>query len=266
MTSSSIEQSGGVAESAPAPWVQAVELTKRHVDDFLALDAVSLSVSPGEIYCLLGAAGAGKTLLLHTLLGFVRPSAGRALICGLDSADDAMRARWRLTYIARRAPLYGALTARQNVEFFTRVGGSDRRRDRSRCYDAMRRVGIAERHLERRARDLAPAVLLSVWLAIGLLKDTPVLLIDEPTVGLDLYASAGLQEALIEFRNRGKALLVATSDVLLAGGIADRVGILKEGRKRVELPRTELMGRSLPELYLEYMGQPLALDHRGHQS
>jgi ABC-type multidrug transport system ATPase subunit len=123
----------------------------------------------------------------------------------------------------------------------------------------MRRASVPERYFERPAGQLGPAVLLSVWLAISFLKHSTVLLFDEPTVRLDLYATADLQEILNELRGRGKAILIATSDVLLAGAIADRVGILTEGRKRVELSRRELVGRSLPELYLEYLGRPLTL-------
>jgi ABC-2 type transport system ATP-binding protein len=243
----------------PPPSLEAVGVTKRHWDDFLALDAVSLSVLPGQIYCLLGAAGAGKTLLLHTFLGLVTPTAGRALVGGLEVTRHRDETRRQLTYVAQGASMYGSLTARQNVEFFTRVDGAVVTGERADYYNAMRRVGIAERYFERRARELGPAVLLSLWVAIGLLKNTPVLLFDEPTVGLDLDASAGMQETFRELRDAGRTLLVATSDVLLAGAIADRVGVLKEGRKRIELSRPELVGRSLPELYLEYMGRPLTV-------
>ena len=129
----------------------------------------------------------------------------------------------------------------------------------------MRRVGIPERAFERPARELGRAVPLLLWLAIGLLKDTPILLIDEPTAGLDVYASMDLQETLVEFRERGKALLIATSDVLLAGRIATRIGIMKEGRKTVELTQAELVDRPLHELYLEYMGRPLPRPARHHR-
>ena len=234
--------------------LQAIEITKRHWDGYLSLDAVSLAVAPGEIYCLVGAAGAGKTLILHILLGLIKPTAGRAEICGFDVARAPSEARRRLTYVAAGASLYGTLTARQNVEFFTRLETSSARLTQVDYDNAMRTVGIAERYFDRRARELGPSVSLSLWLAIGLLKNTPVLLFDEPTVGLDLYASAGLQETLAEFRERGKALLIVTSDILLASGIADRVGIIKEGRKRVELSKSEFVGRALPELYLEVHG------------
>jgi ABC-2 type transport system ATP-binding protein len=242
---------------APA-LLQAVDLTKRQKGDTLALDALTLTVHAGEIYCLLGAAGAGKTLVLHTFLGLVAPSAGRVLVAGTDPSRDPVAARRQITYIARGASLYGSLTARQNIEFFTRVDGHEPKRRKHEYYNAMRRIGIPERSFERPARELGHSVALSLWLAIGLLRNTSILLIDEPTVGLDLYASAELQDTLIEFRQHGKALLVATADVLFAGRIADRVGIMREGRKTVDLSREALVNRSLSELYLEYMGREIS--------
>lgn len=244
------------------PVLEAIELTKRDPGGFLALDAVSLAVRGGQIYFLVGAGGAGKTLLLHTLLGLVLPTAGRAVVAGVDVATDAISSRRHITYVARGAALYGSLTARENVQFLTRADGGGSNFCRNDYYNVMRRVSIPERHFESPARRLGPSASLAVWLAIGLLKDTSVLLFDEPTARLDLDATADFQESLNELKRAGKAILIATSDVLLAGAIADRVGILKEGRKRVELSRRELIGRSLPELYLEYMGRPLTHGRR----
>jgi ABC-2 type transport system ATP-binding protein len=239
--------------------LEAFEVSYRERGQFLALDAVSLAVGPGEIYCLLGAAGAGKTRLLHCFLGFTRPTAGHVLVDGLDVLRQPMVSRRKLTYISRGAALYRSMSAFENVRFFTRVDGSAHAFATSDFCHAMRRVGIAERHFHRAVRDLGPAVSVLIWLAIGLLRNTPILLFDEPTAGLDLYASADLQETLHHFRQQGKAMLIATSDVLLAGSMADRVGFLKDGRKGIELSRAELVGRSLPQLFLEYMGRPLTI-------
>lgn len=243
--------------AARTPLLEAIDLTSRVREDVLALDGVSLRVHPGEIYCLLGTAGAGKTTLLHAFLGLVQPSSGQALVAGINAAQDPLAARRHITYVARGASLYESLTARQNIEFFVRVGGGGEGLTRHDYYNAMRRVGIPERAFERPARELGRALPLRLWLAIGTLKNTSVLLVDEPTVGLDLYASADLQEALVEFRKRGKALLITTIDVLHAGRIADRIGIMREGRKLLELSQQELVGGTLHELYLEYMGRPL---------
>lgn len=237
--------------------LEAVDLTRRDRRGRLVLDAVSLAIRAGEIYCLAGTAAAGKTLLIHTCLGLVRPTGGQVLVAGFDVAREPLAARRHATYVPRGAPLYASLTARENVQFFTEARGSGERLRRSDYYDAMRRVSIPEHCFDRPAGTLGEAVRVATWLAIGLLTDTSLLLLDEPTTGLDLSATADLQAVLDDFRKRGKAVLIATSDVLFAGGIADRAGILKEGRKRVELSRREFAGRSLPELYLDYLGRPL---------
>lgn len=237
--------------------LKAVEVSTRAAGNILALDAVSLSVHPGEIYCILGASGAGKSLLLHTFLGLMPPTKGHAYVLGNEVTGGGGGTRRQITYIPKGSPLYGTLSASRNVDFFTKVDGRPVRTTLPDRLNAMRRMGVPERYFDAPARSLGPAVCLALWLAVGFLRDTPILLIDEPTAGLDLYASADLQDCLQEFSTRGTTVLVATSDVLLAGAIADRVGILKEGRKQIELSRRELVGRSLPQLYLEYMGRAL---------
>jgi ABC-2 type transport system ATP-binding protein len=238
--------------------VETINLTKRYQADLLAVDSVTLRVQPGEIYCLVGAAGSGKTTVLHTLLGFVKATAGAARLAGMDAARDPLVARERVTYVAERASVYPRLTVRQNLEFFARLDGNGVGLARHDYYNALRKVGIADRHFERPAASVWPrGGSVALWLAIALVKNTPILLLDEPTAGLDLYSSAELQSTLLELRERGKALLVATADVMLAGRIGDRIGIMKEGRKTIELSRDELRKQPLPQLYLEYMGAPL---------
>ena len=244
-------------DSQPVASLEARDLTCRGSDGQLLLDVVSLVVKRGEIQCLLGPSGGGKTALLHAFLGWLRPTAGSAIVCGVDSTEQPLRARRHITYLARGARLYGSLSARQNVEFFTRVSGGAAGLRRYDYYNAMRRLGVPEQALERPARTLGPSLLLRLWLAVCVLKQTEVLLIDEPTVGLDIYASADIQETLVDFKTRGLALLIATNDVLLAGRIADTVAIMREGRKVREVMQQELVGRPLHELYLEYMGRPM---------
>jgi ABC-2 type transport system ATP-binding protein len=239
--------------------LQAIDVSKRSGGpQFMPLDTISMCVRRGEIYSVLGAPGSGKSLLLHIFIGLVKPSAGRVLVEGRDVTNDQAHARRRITYVPKGSPLYGSLSAVSNVRFFTQVDGRARPYRTSDYRNAMRRMGVPERYFDRPARISGGAVSLAIWLAIGWLRDAPILIVDEPTAGLDLYASSDLGECLREFSTRGTAVIVATSDVLLAGAISDRVAILKEGRKQVELSRRELVDRSLPQLYLEYMGRSLA--------
>jgi ABC-2 type transport system ATP-binding protein len=239
------------------PALEAKELTCRGTDGHLVLDVFTHAVQPGEIHCLLGPSGAGKTALLHAFLGLLAPTSGVARVAGRDVTADPVGARRQITYVARDARMYGTLTARQNVEFFVRVDGGQTPWRRNDYYNAMRRLGVPENALERPARSMSAGLLLRLWLTIGLLKHTSILLIDEPTIGLDVHASADLQEVFFEFRTRGTAIVIATSDVLLAGRIADRIVIMREGRKFLDVSQQELVGRSLHDLYLEYMGSPL---------
>lgn len=178
------------------------------------------------------------------------------MVNGLTPAKDPIGARRCITYIPRGASMYGALTARRNLEFFVRVDGGGQALKRENYYEAMRRAGLPERCFERPVREFGRTFQLLLWIAAGLLKNTPILLIDEPTAGLDLHASLRLQEMLVELRRRDKAILIATSDVLLAGRIATRIVVMKEGRRAGELTQAELVARPLQDLYLEYTGQP----------
>lgn len=227
--------------------LQAFEFTSRELNDYLVLDTVSLTVPAGEIYCLLGAAGSGKTALLQAFLGLTKPSSGRVDVAGINATEYPLRARRSITFIPRGASLYGSLTPAQNVDFFVRLGESRRVPSRQDCLNAMRRVGMPEREFDVPVQRLSRAVPLFLWLAIGLLKNTPILILDEPTVGLALDASADFQDTLLAFRQQGKALLIASSDILLAARVGDRIGIMKDGRKTVEFSKEQLIARPLQE-------------------
>ncbi|HEX2224269.1 MAG TPA: ATP-binding cassette domain-containing protein, partial [Thermoanaerobaculia bacterium] len=103
--------------------IEAIDLTKRYSTGRLALDALNLRVRPGEIHCLLGASGAGKSTALHLLLGFLEPTAGRALIDGIDARREPLLARSHSAYLAGGTAFYERLTARQNLSFFAALGG-----------------------------------------------------------------------------------------------------------------------------------------------
>lgn len=232
--------------------LEAVDLTKRFADGTLALDAFNLRVEGGEIYCLLGAPGAGKSTALDLFLGFTRPTAGRALVCGIDAAQDARGAKSKIGYVMEDPALYGNLTAVQNLAFFASLGGrGDAGRDA--LTTAMREVGLPERCFDRRVATFSRGMRQKLTLAMAMLKEAPVLLLDEPIAGLDPKAAAELAEILESLRDRGRAILLATHNLFHARQLADRVGILKEGRTVLTATREELRYQSLETLYLDHM-------------
>lgn len=232
--------------------IRAIDLTKRYEDGHLALDALNLHVAPGEIYCMLGANGAGKTTTMNLFLDFIGPTSGRALINGVEVAADPMEAKRWVAYLPENVTLYGHFTARQNLEFFARLGGGSSLRPAD--YDqVMRSVGLPEKSFDQRVREFSKGMRQKLGIAICVVKEAPALLLDEPMSGLDPKAASELVELLRALRDQGKAILMSTHDIFRAKGFADRVGIMKEGRKVMERTRKELEQESLENIYLDYM-------------
>ncbi len=232
--------------------LQAIDLSKRYEDGVLALDALNLEVKPGEIYCLLGANGAGKTTTINLFLNFIEPTSGKALINNVDAACDPLEAKRHVAYVSENVMLYGAFTARQNLDFFARLGGRTNL-GREDLYRVMREVGLPEKAFEQRVKEFSKGMRQKLGIAIAMIKDAPALLLDEPTSGLDPKAGAEFLETLMALRQQGKAILMSTHDIFRAKQIADRVGIMKEGRKVMERTREELEYENLEHMYLDYM-------------
>lgn len=232
--------------------IEAIDLSKRYADGTLALDALNLRVEPGEIYCLLGAKDAGKTTAINLLLGFLRPTAGHALIDGIDVAQEPLRARARSAYLAAVTTFYRQLSVLQNLEFFARLGAG-RAPSRHDLEMALREVGLREADFHRRVGELGPGAARKLGIAAARMKGAAALLFDEPLSGLDPRAAAEVVELLEELRQEGKALLITMQDLFWASQLADRVGILEEGRQAMTRTREQLRYENLERLYLDYM-------------
>ena len=240
--------------------IQAINLTKRYEDGLLALDALNFEVKPGEVYCLLGANGAGKTTTINLFLNFIEPTSGQALINSIDCARAPLDAKKYVSFVSENVMLYGNFTARQNLDFFARLAG---RRDMSRedYYMVMRKVGLPEKAFEQRLKEFSKGMRQKLGIAIALVKDAPAIMLDEPTSGLDPKAAAEFMQLLKTLKAQGKAVLMSTHDIFRTKEIADRVGILKEGRLVLQRTREQLLLEDLEKLYLDYMqagvGEPV---------
>ncbi|NLT65834.1 MAG: ABC transporter ATP-binding protein [Acidobacteria bacterium] len=232
--------------------IEARNLSKRYEDNVLALDDLNLRVNPGEIYCLLGANGAGKTTTINIFLAFIEPTSGQALLNDIDAARNPLQAKEYVAYVSENVMLYGNFTARQNLDFFARLGGKRNLR-KDDYYQAMQKVGLPEKAFEQRVREFSKGMRQKLGIAIAIIKDAPALLLDEPTSGLDPKAGAEFLETLTELRSAGKAILMSTHDIFRSKDVADRVGIMKEGRKVMERTGDELKHENLQHLYLDYM-------------
>ncbi len=232
--------------------IQAIDLTKRYEDGLLALDHLNLRIGSGQIYCLLGANGAGKTTTINLFFNFIEPTSGTAKINEVDCSKSPLEAKKYAAYVSENVMLYGNFTARQNVDFFTRLSGRKDLRKED-YYMVMRQVGLAERSFEQRVKSFSKGMRQKLGIAIAILKQAPALILDEPTSGLDPKAAAEFVELLLKLRDEGKAILMSTHDVFRAKEIADTVGIMREGVLIMEKSKDGLRNEDLERLYLKYM-------------
>ena len=237
--------------------LQAIDLTKRYEDGLLALDHVNFEVKEGEIFCLLGANGAGKTTTINLFLNFIDPTEGQALINGIDSAKDPLEAKGHVSFVSENVMLYGNFTARQNLDYFAKLGGK-KHLNREDYYNVMRQVGLQEKAYEMKLKTFSKRMRQKLGIYIAIIKDAPNILLDEPTSGLDPKAAAEFVKILNKLKEEGKAIFMSTHDIFRAKTIADRVGIMKEGRLVMLRTREEFLAENLEKIYLDYMQEAVA--------
>jgi ABC-2 type transport system ATP-binding protein len=233
--------------------LEIVDLSK-HYGEVKAVQHLDLTIRPGEIFTMLGANGAGKTTTLMVSLGFTEPTGGTVKICGIDVTRDPLEAKKHVAYVSENVMLYGNFTARQNLAFFTKLGG--RREVTDVEYDrVMARVGLQAEAFDRRVKGFSKGMRQKLGIAIAIMKNAEVILLDEPTSGLDPKSGAEFLELLAELRAEGKAIWMTTHDIFRAKEIADRVGIMVSGNLVKVLSRAELEQEDLEKLYVEYVSQ-----------
>jgi len=235
------------------PALQAIELTKRYEDGNLALDQVSFEVKPGEIFALLGGNGAGKTTTINLFLNFIEPTSGGALINGIESHKDPLKAKENIAFVSENVMLYSNFTAIQNLEFFSRLGGKNDY-TRSDYHDVLHRVGLAEEFHNRKLKGFSKGMRQKCGIAIAILKDAPAILLDEPTSGLDPKAGRDFIYLLKSLKEENKAVLMSTHDIFRAKEIADTVAIMDRGKIVMSEPASAIANKNLEEIYMHYMG------------
>lgn len=223
-----------------------------------AVNQLNLEVRAGEIYGFLGPNGSGKTTTIKMLTGLLEPTAGRAYICGIDIIKEPAKAKALLAYVPDQPKLYGKLTAREFLALMADLYRIPRDVSRQRAQQLLEMFG-----LETRADELlegySHGMRQKVVLAAALIHQPRVLLMDEPTVGLDPASARLLKDVLAELARQGATILVSTHILEIAERLCHRVGILQAGHLIAQGSPEELRtqaGRkgSLEDIFLELTG------------
>ena len=196
------------AQPSAAPAIEAVGLHRRF-GDVVAVDGVDLSVPQGAVLGLLGPDGAGKSTLIRMLATVLRPDAGDARVQGFSVTREAGRVTPRIGYMSQRFALYPDLSVAENIEFFARLRGVPRVERRERSLELLTGMGLAS-FLDRQAGRLSGGMKQKLFLATTLMHRPDVLLLDEPTTGVDPVSRREFWRILAELNRAGTTVLVAT--------------------------------------------------------
>ncbi|TLZ06984.1 MAG: ABC transporter ATP-binding protein [Gammaproteobacteria bacterium] len=221
--------------------IKTEQLTKRY-DSLTAVDDVSFHVGPGEVLGFLGPNGAGKTTTMRMLAGFVTPTSGRASICGHDVESEPLKAKAALGYLPEGAPLYGEMTVRRFLEFIAdlrSLTGARRSQRLGHVIEHLQLGGVLDQTIET----LSKGFRRRVGLAQAIMHDPPVLILDEPTDGLDPNQKHEVR-TLINDMARDKIIVISTHILEEVDAVCTRAIIISRGRIVADDTPTGLAARS----------------------
>ena len=235
------------------PLIESVGL-RRRFGDLTAVDGVSLRVDRGEIVALVGPDGAGKTTTMRLLCGVLRADEGTIRLGGLDLRKDLEAARGQIGYLPQRFSLYGELTVSENLRFLAEVRGLPASEWSQRSREILEFVDLAE-VVDRRAEALSGGMRQKLGLAAALIHRPPILILDEPTGGVDPVTRQLFWQLIIRLLREGVGVLVSTPYMDEASR-CNRIAFMNRGRLILEGPPSELR-RRLDGQILEVVGEPL---------
>jgi ABC-2 type transport system ATP-binding protein len=217
-----------------------VEGLRRTFDDLVAVDSVSFSVAPGETYGLLGPNGAGKTTTISMIAGLLEPTAGGARVVGQPVTTTATGPKRAIGLVPQDLAIYPDLSARENLMFFGSLYGMPRAELSTRTDEVLEVVGLRDR-ADDRAEEYSGGMKRRLNIGIGLLHRPELLILDEPTVGVDPQSRNAILESVEQLSKHGMSVLYTTHYMEEAERLCDRVGIIDQGSLVAEGTRRELV-------------------------
>ena len=222
-----------------APVLVCTGLVKRF-GDLVAVDGVGFEISPGETYGLLGPNGAGKTTTISMVCGLLERDDGDVVVAGRPLTTTSVEAKAAIGYVPQEIAVYPDLTGRENLRFFSRLYGMAPAAATERIGEALEVVGLADR-ADDLAGEYSGGMKRRLNIAIGLLHRPQLLVLDEPTVGVDPQSRNAILEGVEALAGGGIAVLYTTHYMEEAERLCDRIGIIDAGVIRAEGTRRELV-------------------------
>lgn len=201
----------------------------KYYGSVIGIEDLSLQVERGEVFGFLGANGAGKTTTIRLLLDLLRPSRGAAAVLGFDCQRDSLRARRHIGYLPGELPVYPDLSAGAYLKYLSQL--DERPVPAAYLAQLLRRFDVSDLDLRRRLRDQSHGMKQKIGIVQALMTRPPVVILDEPTAGLDPFMVHAFREVIDDIRHEGETTVFLSSHVLTeVEATCDRVGIIRSGR------------------------------------
>jgi ABC-2 type transport system ATP-binding protein len=224
--------------------------------EFKAVDGISLKICKGEIFGLLGPNGAGKTTLIKMITGLLSPTSGHISVMDRDIDTDPVETLRNIgTVLAGDRSIYWKLTARENLEYFAALYGMSSKQARKRAQEVLQKLGLEEK-ADELVEKFSTGMKQKVALGKALIPNAQVVMLDEPTLGLDPQSALNLRETILDIKREGRTVLLTTHYMEEADFLCDRVAII-DGGKIIALDTPEKLKGSLNEtgaIHIEISG------------
>jgi ABC-2 type transport system ATP-binding protein len=215
--------------------------------EFKAVDGVSFDIYKGEVFGLLGPNGAGKTTTIKMITGLLRPTSGSVCVMEKDVDKNPLQALKNLgTVLAGDRSIYWKLTARENLEYFASLYGCNKKEGKKRAEEIIKRLDLTEK-ADELVEKFSTGMKQKVALGKALIPNAPVVLLDEPTLGLDPQSALNLREIILDIKKEGRTVLLTTHYMEEADFLCDRIAII-DGGKIIALDTPENLKRSINEV------------------
>lgn len=210
--------------------IEAISLTKKF-GDLVAVNNLSFSVEEGSIFGLLGPNGAGKTTTLRMIYGVLKPTSGTARVLGVDVVHNPTKAKSLMGVLPEETGLYPRLTAEENLIYFGKLRGMEDWRLRKRVAELLELLNLTDKKYVI-AGKLSRGQRQKVAFARAILDEPPVLLLDEPTLGVDVMSAREIRKMIEEYATTGKTVVLSTHNMWDVERLCDYIGIISEGKLR----------------------------------